>query len=173
MDRTLDQLLVAVAELRPFPGNPRRGDLEAIKDSLRRHGQFRAIVVNRRTMEVLAGNHTLRAAKQLGWRQIAATFVDVDDEQARRIALVDNRTSDLAGYDEAELLELLESVEDLDGSGCDEDDLADLLEQVRPLALEEEEPPPPPSQPRTKPGDLYALGGHRLLCADARGLPRS
>jgi ParB-like nuclease family protein len=90
---------VAVAALRPYPGNPRRGSVEAIKASLRAHGQYRPIVVNRPTMQVLAGNHTLEAAKQLGWKEIAATFVDVDDEQARRIVLVDNRTNDLADYD--------------------------------------------------------------------------
>jgi ParB-like nuclease domain len=59
MAKPPEQRLVPTADLRPYPGNPRRGDLEAIKDSLERNGQYRPIVVNRRTMEVLAGNHTL------------------------------------------------------------------------------------------------------------------
>jgi ParB-like chromosome segregation protein Spo0J len=105
---SLEQFAVPLAALRPYEGNPRRGDTRAIRESLERNGQYRSIVVNRRTMEVLAGNHTLRAAIELGWEEIAATFVDVDDEQARRIVLVDNRTNDLAGYDSALLAELLE-----------------------------------------------------------------
>src|SRR5688572_4873994 len=88
-----------VRELAPHPENPRRGDLETIKASLRRHGQYQPLVVNRRTREVLVGNHRLIAAQQLGWETVAVTFVDVDDETAAQILLIDNRTSDLAEYD--------------------------------------------------------------------------
>lgn len=61
----------AVAELSTFERNPRRGDVAAIAESLTRHGQYRPIVVNAgsltgRVNEVLAGNHTLLAAKHLG-----------------------------------------------------------------------------------------------------------
>src|SRR5436190_1764615 len=99
--------VVKLSGLRPYDRNPRRGDVQAIKESLLENGQYRPIVVNRPTMEVLAGNHTLRAARELGWREIAVTYVDVDPERARRIVLADNRTNDLAGYDAAKLVELL------------------------------------------------------------------
>ncbi len=89
------------------PDNPRRGDLAAIKQSLECHGQYRSIVVDRRTREVLCGNHTLLGARALGWSEIAVTFVDVTPEQARRILLVDNRTNDLATYDTQALVDLL------------------------------------------------------------------
>src|SRR5436190_9382064 len=121
---------VPTADLRPYDANPRRGDVEAIKVSLKAHGQYRPIVVNRPTRQVLAGNHTLKAAKQLGWKTIAATFVDVDDEQAKRIVLVDNRTNDLAGYDTQALVDLLEELPDLDGSGYDQPALDALLDEV-------------------------------------------
>jgi DNA modification methylase len=169
MAKLLEQLVVPIADLRPYPGNPRRGNLGAITESLTANGQYRPIVVNRRRMEVLAGNHTFLAAKALGWKEILATLLDVDDEQARRILLADNRTNDLAGYDNDELLEQLEECPSLEGTGYDQDDPDELLEEVRgPLPLEEDEVPPPPPEPKTKPGDLYALGGHRLLCGDAR-----
>src|SRR5215210_3891610 len=71
-DQALQTQAVSVADLRPYPANPRRGNVEAIKASLRAHGQYRPIVVNRPTMQVLAGNHTLEAVRQLGWKEIAA-----------------------------------------------------------------------------------------------------
>ena len=167
---TLAHLAVPISSLRPHPRNPRRGDLEAVKDSLCHHGQYRPVVANRRTGEVLAGNHVLRAARELGFTEIAATFVDLSDEEATKLVLVDNRTSDLAGYDDALLVELLEGLGDLSGTGFDEAALDDLLEEVAPPPYEDEELPPAPSEPKTRPGDLYRLGDRRLLCGDAADL---
>ena len=79
---TLSALAVEIDSIRPFEANPRRGDVEAVAESLRVNGQYRPIVVNRPTGEILAGNHTWQAAKRLGWKSIAATFVEVDAEQA-------------------------------------------------------------------------------------------
>lgn len=125
----LASLAVPVASLRPFPGNPRRGDVGAIAESLRVNGQYRPVVVNRRTSEILAGNHTFAAALTLGWDQIAATFVDVDGVQAARIVLADNRTADLGSYDDALLAELLRPL-DLEGTGFDQGALDELLASV-------------------------------------------
>src|ERR1017187_2560559 len=87
---------VDVGTLKQHPRNARQGDVGAIVESLRAHGQYRPIVVQRSTNHVLAGNHTLKAARELGWPTIAATFLDVTNDQALRILLVDNRTNDLA-----------------------------------------------------------------------------
>lgn len=136
---TLDALRVPTASLKPYSRNPRRGDVGRIVDSLRRHGQYRPVVVNARTQEVLAGNHTLAAAVELGWPDIAATFVDVDEDQAARIAIVDNRTSDLAGYDDRVLADLLADLgEDLGGTGWQRGELDELLARL--------EAPAPPDE---------------------------
>lgn len=124
---------VMIDSLSPYPDNPREGDIGAIAVSLEQNGQFRPIVVNRRDMTILAGNHTWKAAKYLGWPDIAVTFVDVDEQQARKIVLADNRHNDLASYNDDILAELLqqivtgEGVEGLLGTGYDGDDLDDLL----------------------------------------------
>lgn len=132
---TLRPLEVSTADLQLYSRNPRRGNVELIVESLTRNGQYRPVVVNRSTMQVLAGNHTLLAARELGWETIAATFVDVDDEAAARIALVDNRASDVAGYDDAVLAGLLESLgDDLEGTGFSQEDLDELL-GLRPAPL--------------------------------------
>src|SRR5829696_948073 len=164
----LETVSVPLRDLRPHSHNPRRGGVAAIAESLRRHRQYRPIVVNRPRMEVLAGNHTLLAALELGWSALDATFVSVDEEQAKRILLVDNRTSDLAGYDLPALADLLEDLPDLEGTGYDEAELGALLDELPPVLGADDEVPPLPSEPETRPGDLYILGEHRLVCGDAR-----
>ena len=168
MTTDLQTRAVPIRQLHTYARNPRRGHLESIKESLERNGQYRPIVVNRRTMEVLAGNHTLEAAHQLGWDEIAVTFVDADEERAKRIVLADNRTSDLAGYNPEALAELLAELPELSGTGYDEDDLDALLAELGRGQPGADEPPPLPQAPKTKPGDVYELGNHRLLCGDAR-----
>jgi site-specific DNA-methyltransferase (adenine-specific) len=169
---TLAALRVPIADLRPFERNPRRGDLDAIRRSLETHGQYRPIVARQGTGEVLAGNHTLVAAVELGWTEIAATFVEVDDDQAARIVLVDNRTADRGGYDDAELAALLRSLEGgLEGTGWAPGELDRLLDDLQRGgdgdAWRDTEPEPVPATPRSKLGDLYQLGDHRLLCGDS------
>ena len=134
MSEQVEQMRLSA--LSPYDDNPRQGDVGAIAVSLEANGQYRPIVVNRRDMSILAGNHTWRAAKSLGWETIGATFVDVDEATARRIVLVDNRANDLASYDEhvlADMLELIahqESREGLAGTGFDGDDLDELLARI-------------------------------------------
>lgn len=124
---TLDPLRVPTNGLVPYGKNPRRGNTDVIVDSLKRHGQYRPIVVRTGTFEVLAGNHTLAAAKELGWEEIAATFVDCTDDEAARIVLVDNRAGDLGTYDDELLVELLANLDGgVAGTGYDDDDLAML-----------------------------------------------
>lgn len=124
---TLDKLTIRLDQLRPRKGNPRRGNIDAIAESLERNGQYRPVVVNKPTGEILAGNHTYAAAKRLGWTHIAATFVDVDEDHAARIVLADNRTADLGDYDDTLLLDMLKDLDgDLLGTGYNQDD-ADAL----------------------------------------------
>lgn len=123
---------VPVSELHTFEGNARRGDIQKIADSLVTNGQFKPIVVNRGTKtgkvnEVLAGNHTLMAAQTLGWMVIDAVYVDVDREHAVRIVLADNQTSDSARNENDILIELIQELPDLHGTGFSQEDLELLL----------------------------------------------
>lgn len=123
---------VAVESLTPFGGNPRRGNVDVIAESLAKSGQYRPIVVNKgsktgRENEVLAGNHTLAAAKKLGWDEIDVWLVDVDETAAKRIVAADNRTADLGDYDNEALAALLSEIEDLEGTGYTDADLELLM----------------------------------------------
>lgn len=120
-----------VASLRSYGKNPRKGNVSAIVESLKQNGQYRPIVVQKKTRTVLAGNHTLLAAKALGWKTIDVVYVDVDDEEAKRIVLADNRTNDLATYDYEVLGEILASLPSVAGTGYSDADVAVLTAAVK------------------------------------------
>jgi hypothetical protein len=117
---------IDVSTLKEYPNNARRGDVSVLVESLKVNGQYRPIIVQTSTNYVLAGNHLLRASKQLGWEKINVVFIDCDDEKALKIVLADNRTADLGDYNEELLKSLLESLDDFNGTGYTEEDLAEL-----------------------------------------------
>lgn len=152
----LAPMVMAIEDLKPAENNPRRGDVAVIIESLRANGQFKPIIANRRDNTILAGNHTWAAARELGWSEIAVAWVDVDEVQATRIMLVDNRASDMASYDDFALLDLLRDVGDLDGTGYDRSYLQNLEVTLEPGLLLDESPPAPtdaPSVPPPAPGE--------------------
>lgn len=101
--------LVPISTVTLYPGNPRRGDQDAITNSIRDLGLYRHIIVQRSTSFVLAGNHTTRALLDLGAEQVPVTWVDVDDTVAAALVARDNKTSDQGDYDAAELVKLITS----------------------------------------------------------------
>jgi len=173
----IEQTTVPIDSVRPYGSNARLSDMDSIRESLGAHGIYKSIVVRKATMEILAGNHTWLAAKELGANEIPVGIIDVDEEQARRIVLVDNRSNDLASYDDHALAELLASLEgDFAGTGFDLSDYdelidalndADLASQETELDGDPDEAPEPPAEPLSKLGDVFQLGRHRVICADS------
>lgn len=171
----LATLAVAVDSLALLPGNPRRGDVGAVARSLAQFGQRKPIVA-RRDGTVIAGNHTLQAAQQLGWPEVAVVWVDDDDATASAFALADNRTAELGGYDDQALADLIAEVQAADAdllaaTGWSDADLEALLEDIAatgPLPTIDDPDAVPDSAPaKTVPGDVWLLDGHRLMCGDS------
>lgn len=154
----LESLLVDCASLNLLDDNPRRGDVESVAKSLTRFGQRKPIVVRSSDRQVTAGNHTLLAARSLGWAQVAAVIVDDDAETARAFALADNRTHDLGDYDDDVLdewlAELAQSDSDLvDAAGFDVDVILAALPSDADEFLPYAEPEPEPRPEDTNPPD--------------------
>lgn len=106
--------MVPVEKLFPHPRNPRQGDVGAIAESIRLNGFYGVLVAQESSGHVLVGNHRLAAAREVGMAEVPVVFVDVDDEQAVAILLADNRTSDLAAYDNGALADLLTEIAAID-----------------------------------------------------------
>jgi hypothetical protein len=130
---------VKIDSLTPFEGNAKRGDIPKIRKSLEKLGQYKPIVVNLgtktgRTYEILAGNNTWEAAKELGWEEIEIHEVDVDPEEAAQINLLDNKLNELGTYDEKALAAQLADLTDFEITGYSQDELDHLLRNTASMA---------------------------------------
>lgn len=105
---------VPVAQLTPHPANPRKGDVGAIARSVQANGFYGAVVAQRSTGYILAGNHRWQAARQEGLQRVPVIWLDCSDDEARRILLADNKTNDQAGYDQEALARVLEEARVVD-----------------------------------------------------------
>jgi DNA modification methylase len=160
---------VNINSLTPDPANARKHDgknLQAIAHSLEKFGQRKPICVTPDSI-VVAGNGTLEAAKSLGWTEIviARTPVGWSWEQIRAFALADNRTAELAEWDDKILADqLLE----LDANGWELEELG--FENLEPPAGQDDDNEPlsfDDAPTRAKLGDVWKLGNHRLMCGDS------
>ena len=168
---------VPVGSLSEHPSNPRQSDVGAVADSIMQNGWYGTVVAQKSTRRILAGHGRVNAARHLGLESVPVFWVDVDDDRALRILLADNRTNDVASYDDQALADLLTDLSQgtergLAGTGFDgaalDDLLADLLaDDAKNNAGRDTEPGEPPAEPVTRPGDLWVLGDHRLFCGDA------
>jgi hypothetical protein len=118
--KPLEGFAVDISTLHLQPNNPRRGDIPALAKSLDQFGQVKPIVYRLEKIEgkskrgrvVIAGNHTMQAAQELGWTRIAAVDAsELTEEQARAFVLADNRISELGVTDEDALREYLSNTD--------------------------------------------------------------
>jgi ParB-like chromosome segregation protein Spo0J len=123
--------LRSVDKLEPHPGNPNRGQVEEIGDSIDAIGFFGAVVVQESSGRILIGEHRWRAAKNAGIADLPCLVTDCTDDVAVKIMIADNHFARLGVWDEDALIALLTEMgggdEDLRGSGMTADDLVSLI----------------------------------------------
>ncbi len=163
---------VSLSNLFEDPSNARSHDeknLSAIKGSLLKFGQQHPIIIDKNNV-ILAGNGRFRAAKELGWTSMDCIVTDLDSSTDKTaFALADNRTSELATWDTDILSDTLKA---LDEDGFDVTaigfDLPEVLEPVTPGCDEDDVPEDVVT--RSKPGDIWKLGNHRIMCGDSTNI---
>jgi ParB-like chromosome segregation protein Spo0J len=131
---------IPLDDLTRYPGNPRRGDVDAIRASLRRHGQYRSLIVRDTgdALVVLAGNHTCDALRAEGHTTARCEVITCDDDTARRINLADNKLAELGYYDEEDLAAALAALDgDLEGTGWSQEEVTRLLTVELPAGFAE------------------------------------
>ena len=177
---------INIAELDLDPANVRRHDaanLDAIRGSLKRFGQQKPIVVNEKGV-VIAGNGTLTAARALGWDRIKIVRTELMGSEATAFAIADNRTAELATWDDGALVEQLSALELEDGAlleaaGFSSKELEGMVDDL--VGLEPEKPQPQPAEmdekadelpelatveAKTQVGEVVEVGRQKVICGD-------
>jgi site-specific DNA-methyltransferase (adenine-specific) len=159
-----------IADLTPDPQNARQHDeknLKAIQGSLKEFGQRKPIVITEAGV-IVAGNGTVEAAKLLGWTEIEAVQVPNDwtADKIKAFAIADNRTAELATWNQEVLEKQLQELKEV---GFDVADFGFEVAEVPILDIEtfEDEAPEAPDEATVKLGDVWQLGNHRLVCGDS------
>ena len=175
-------VMVPVAALKPWVGNPRKNDpaVDEVAASIKRFGFGSPIIARQENGEVIAGHTRLKAAIRLKLASVPVRYLDLSAEEAHAYALADNKLGEIATWDQVPLADAFRDLEkaqvDLSGLGWDGGELEKFLGH-KPGGLgggggvvtdpDEDDLPEPPAVPVSKPGEVYELGPHRLVCGDS------
>jgi DNA modification methylase len=163
-----------LSDIKPYENNPRLNDdaVDAVAQSIREFGFRQPIVVDAEGV-IICGHTRYKAALKLGLEKVPVHVAkDLTPEQIKAYRIADNKTAELSdwNYDllPIELGELQGMKYDLGLLGFDQDELARLLDPgVKDGLCDPDDVPAPPDEATTRPGDLWLLGDHRLLCGDS------
>jgi DNA modification methylase len=173
----MDDLAIAwrpLGELIPYARNPRThsdAQVAQIAASIREFGWTNPVLVDGEN-GIIAGHGRVMAARKLGLEHVPVIeLAHMSEAQKGAYVLADNQLALNAGWDEGllrlELADLSEFGFDLELIGFGEGELERLLAGEKTGLTEDDEAPALPEQAVTRPGDLWVLGEHRLLCGDA------
>ena len=153
-----------ISELIPYENNPRVNDaaIEYVAASINEFGFKVPIIINSENV-IIAGHTRLLAAKLLNLTEAPCIIADdLNDEQIKAFRLVDNKTAELSKWDIKALdkeLKSLELIFDMSDFGFETSTFTEVKEDDYEIK--------PPKTPKSKPGDIYQLGDHRLMCGDS------
>jgi DNA modification methylase len=170
---------VPVEKLIPYVNNSRTHSEEQVAQiaaSIREFGFNNPVLIDKDDT-IIAGHGRIQAARKLGLAEVPCVRLEhLTETQRKAYIIADNRLALNAGWNEElltiELNDLLADGFALDILGFDSDELKSLLDPVTPTEglTDEDEVPEVPEEPKTKPGDIYKLGRHRLMCGDSTSI---
>ena len=154
-------------EIFPYPNNPRKNNnaVSSVMESIRQCGYVAPIIIDENGV-ILAGHTRYKAIEKLGWTECECVVkTGLSEDQKKKYRLLDNKTNELADWD----FDLLaEELSGLDLSAFDFE--WGLRDELNDSVVEDDYEPVIPGEPKSKLGDVYQLGDHRLMCGDSTSL---
>ena len=166
MRKIMNIINIKLTDIKPYENNPRNNKkaVEAVKESIKRFGWRQPIVVDKNNV-IICGHTRYEAAIELGMIEAPCEVaIDMSEEDVKAYRLADNKVSELATWDDEKLIQELKDLSiDMSKFGFDLDFLNNIkLEET----YEDNYKPKLPDKPKSKIGDIYKLGNHRLMCGD-------
>jgi len=164
------------AKLVPWDRNPRINDhaVSTVVGLIQRFGFASPVIAWKpEDPRIIAGHTRRKAALELGLAEVPVRFMPhLSWDEAQALAIADNKSGEIADWDEAELAAILKELDGLDVSiddlGFSDEEMDELLDREPPEEPEQEEGAnEPPANPTSVRGEVYALGPHRLMCGDS------
>lgn len=177
MAQNLKIEMVEVQGIKESKRNPRqisKSNFTSLERSLKEFDCVEPIIVNRRDNQIIGGHQRFRALIGMGEKKVPVIYVDLDKNKAKMLNLALNRIK--GEWDEQMLSELIYELDqdkiDLSLTGFDNKELDNLLEETmldipESFDLAKEVKKMGNMRLRTKVGDMYELGDHKLLCGDS------
>ena len=159
----------SIDEINPYENNPRDNDdaVDAVANSIKEFGWQQPIVVDNGGV-IIAGHTRYKAAKKLGLKHVPVVVADnLTPDQVKAYRLADNKTAELADWDMDLLNDELDQIRDIDMSDFGFDDLDSLELEDADTAKDDNFDEATPTEPKSKSGQIYQLGRHRLMCGDS------
>lgn len=174
MKTTTEMVLVDIDKLIPYVNNARTHSPEQIlklRSSLREFGFINPVIIDKEN-NIIAGHGRVIAAKAEGIREVPCVFVDyLTEAQKKAYIIADNRMALDAGWDENTLKIELEELEnigyDLNKTGFDKEEIAEIFDKDIDDIVEDDADLSIPEEPKSKLGEIYQLGSHRLMVGDS------
>ncbi|MCX5713036.1 MAG: DNA modification methylase, partial [Candidatus Omnitrophica bacterium] len=166
---------IAMSCIKPSAENPRDIASEALsglRSSLEKFGYIDLLIVNKRNMELVAGHQRFKVLQEAGIDTVTCVMVDVDDMMQQSMNVTLNNQA-IAGYWTQALIPILERLKQEMPEDYVSLRLKELRNECQDLEAEQmgntlpDDIPPTPKEAITKPGDLWILGDHRLLCGSS------
>ena len=166
--------MLPIEELNPYENNAKlhpKEQIDQIVRSMEEFGNNDPIAIDENNV-IIEGHGRLLALKQMGEKEVPVIRLKhLTDEQKRAYILAHNQLTLNTGFDEEILAAELESIVGIDMADFGFDlDVVDVVEELTDVEEDSDFDVTPPKEPKSKPGDLYQLGNHRLLCGDSTSL---
>ena len=165
----MDIINKKISDIKPYEKNPRKNDeaVEYVANSIREFGFKVPIVIDKEGI-IIAGHTRYKASKKLGLKEVPCIVADdLNDEQIKAFRLADNKVGEVAEWDFDILTEELDDIINIDMT----DFAFDLgLEEEQQEVEEDDFEVEVPEEPKSKLGDIYQLGNHRLMCGSSTNI---
>ena len=162
---------IEIEKLIPYHNNPRKDQaVDKVASSINEYGFQQPIVVDK-NMVLIVGHTRLMGAKKLGLKKVPVTIANLSESKAKAYRIADNRLNEDSAWDfdllDIEIKNLLDDDYNIDLLGFDSSELDKFLKSNDEYLTDEDEVPEPPKEPKSKLGDVYELGNHRIICGDS------